>query len=145
MATGSILDNDATVNVASDGTEDPDSSNNTTTDGGTVHTDITAQANLGISVDATNGDQIAGDPAGVDYTYTVSTSGPSDNVGGFTISDTLPSGFTYAAAGSDAACSASSGSTISCTDNTNFLHNDADRTFTIVREVRILRPRRFVR
>jgi len=128
----SILDNDASV-VMTDGSDDPNLDNNSTAtqENGTAHTTITAQADLSLSVDATNGNQIAGDPAGISYTYTVTNGGFSDNVGGFSISDTLPAGFTYVASGSDPRCAASSGQTISCNDTANFPVSEEPRTITV--------------
>jgi uncharacterized repeat protein (TIGR01451 family) len=130
VADGTILDNDATVSVPDDGTTDPDLTNNTTAGDSTVSTTITAQANLGLSVNATGGQNIAGAAAGVDFVYTVSTGGPSDNVGGFKVTDALPAGFVFKSAGSSAACGAS-GQNITCTDTNGFPDGAADRTFTV--------------
>jgi len=130
VANGTILTNDAAVDVPSDGTTDPDLTNNTTAGSSTVSTKITAQADLGLSVAATSGQNVAGATAGVDFTYTVSTGGPSNNVGGFKVTDALPAGFVFKSAGSSAACSAV-GQNITCTDSTNFPAGGADRTFTV--------------
>jgi hypothetical protein len=130
VADGTILDNDATVDVPSDGTTDPDLTNNTTAGDSTVSTTITAQADLGLSVDATDGQNVAGAAAGVDFVYTVSTGGPSDNVGGFKVTDALPAGFVFRAMGSSSACGAS-GQNITCTDTNGFPDGAADRTFTV--------------
>src|SRR4051794_25835596 len=62
------------------------------------------QADLGLSVTATGGQNIAGAAEGVDFVYTVSSTGPSDNVGGFEITDALPAGFGFESAGSSAEC-----------------------------------------
>jgi len=130
VADGTILDNDATVDVPSDGTTDPDLTNNTTAGDSTVSTTITAQADLGLSVVATGGQNVAGASAGIDFVYTVSTDGPSDNVGGFKVTDALPAGFVFKSSGSSAACSAS-GQDITCTDTNGFPDGAVDRTFTV--------------
>jgi uncharacterized repeat protein (TIGR01451 family) len=130
VADGTILDNDATVAVPDDGTTDSDLTNNTTAGDGTVSTTITAQANLGLTVSATAGQNAAGATAGVDFTYTVSTTGPSNNVGGFKVTDALPPGFVFKSADSSAACGAS-GQNITCTDSSDFPAGAVDRTFTV--------------
>ena len=130
VADGTILDNDATVDVPSDGTTDPDLTNNTTAGDSTVSTTITAQADLGLSVVATGGQNVAGASAGIDFVYTVSTDGPSDNVGGFKVTDALPAGFVFKSSGSSPACSAS-GQDITCTDTNGFPDGAVDRTFTV--------------
>lgn len=123
---GTILDNDATV-ATTGGTSDNNPTNNSTNPSGTVHTTVTAQADLHLSVSATTGNQIAGNPAGIDYTYTVSNDGPSDNVGGFTISDTLPSGFSFV---SSSDCTGA-GQSVSCSSLTNFPVSESARVFTV--------------
>jgi uncharacterized repeat protein (TIGR01451 family) len=123
---GSILDNDATV-AATGGTDDNNLTNNSTNPSGTVHTTVTAQADLHLSVAATTGNQIAGDPAGIDYTYTVSNDGPSNNIGGFTISDMLPSGFSFV---SSSSCTGV-GQSVSCSSPTNFPVSESPRVFTV--------------
>jgi uncharacterized repeat protein (TIGR01451 family) len=130
VADGTILDNDATVDLPSDGTTDPDLTNNTTVGDSTVSTTITAQADLGLGVVATGGQNVAGASAGIDFVYTVSTGGPSDNVGGFKVTDALPAGFVFKSSGSSAACSAS-GQDITCTDTNGFPDGAVNRTFTV--------------
>ncbi len=129
VANGTILDNDATVTVP-EGTTDPVLTNNSTAGDSTVSTKITAQANLGVSVTGTSGQNAAGATAGVDFTYTVSTAGPSDNVGGFKVTDTLPAGFVFKSAGSSTACGAV-GQDITCTDASGFPADAPDRTFIV--------------
>src|SRR6476619_5172300 len=62
-----------------------------------------------------------------DYTLTVKNNGSSDNVGGYSVSDTLPTGTTFQASGSDSDCSAVA-QTVTCT-NTTGLANGATETF----------------
>lgn len=69
-----------------------------------------ADLSLALSGPAT---AVAGDPAGLDYTLTVTNNGPQANSGGFAITDALPAGLTYSAAGSTSGCSAS-GQTVTC-------------------------------
>ena len=90
-----LLSNTATV---SSSTEDPDESDNSSTADTTVDT----QADLSIAKSAPVS-ATAGDPAGFDYTMTVTNDGPSDNTGGFDVTDTLDSGLTFEAGGSDPA------------------------------------------
>ena len=62
--------------------------------------------------------------------YTVHNAGPSHNVGGFSISDTLPDGFAFQLSGSSTECEAS-GQDITCTDNSGFPVGTEDRSFTV--------------
>jgi uncharacterized repeat protein (TIGR01451 family) len=71
----------------------------------------------------------AGDAPGFDYTLTVHNAGPSDNAGGFSVSDTLPTGLTFQALGSDSRCGAV-GQTVTCT-NLIGLADGADDAFVI--------------
>ncbi len=71
----------------------------------------------------------AGAAAGFDYTITVTNGGPSDNVGGFSVTDTLPGGLTFQAIGSDADCSAV-GQVVTCT-NTAGLAAGANDAFIV--------------
>ena len=82
--TGTILSNTATSTST---TDDPNPLNNTDTETTTVDT----EADLAITKTGP-ATATAGDPAGFDYTITVSNGGPSDNTGGFTVSDTLDTG-----------------------------------------------------
>jgi len=124
----SILENDASVAVTG-GTEDSNDANDSTS-GPAVSTTITAHADLGLSVSATSGDNVAGDPAGVDFTYTVSNDGPSDNVGGFTITDTLPAGFAFKTSGTSTACAAA-GQAVTCEDPSDFPQGGEEHVFTV--------------
>jgi uncharacterized repeat protein (TIGR01451 family) len=58
----------------------------------------------------------AGDPAGFEYTVTVTNNGPASHAGTVTVADTLPAGTTFSAAGSDAGCSAI-GQVVTCTSS----------------------------
>src|SRR5439155_5819877 len=94
LATGTVLQDSATV--ASNGTADPTSGNDTSN---TVDTTIEASADLSISKSGP-ATAVAGDSAGFDYTLTVTNNGPSDNAGGFTVTDVLPAGLTFQSTGS---------------------------------------------
>src|SRR5208337_2267268 len=72
---------------------------------------------------------IAGDPAGFTYTLTVENEGPSDNTGGYTVTNVLPAGTTFVASGSDPGCTAS-GQTVTCTSSSG-LASGATRTILI--------------
>ncbi|MEX0709901.1 MAG: hypothetical protein WD116_01710, partial [Chloroflexota bacterium] len=71
----------------------------------------------------------AGVLAGFDYTLVVHNVGPGDNVGGFTVTDTLPAGVTFRALGSDGRCAAI-GQVVTCTNAVGLIV-DADDTFVI--------------
>ena len=73
------------ASVSSNGTTDPNAGNNTSN---TVDTTVHTSADLTVSKTAPP-TATAGDPAGFDYTVTVHNNGPSDNTGGFHITDTL--------------------------------------------------------
>ena len=123
VADGTVLSNSGTV--TSDGTSDPNSGNDTSnTTSTTVHT----LADLSVAKSAPS-DTVAGDPAGFDYTLAVSNNGPSDNTGGFHVSDTLPAGTSFQSSGSDAACSAS-GQDVTCA-NTSGLAAGGSQSFTV--------------
>ena len=110
QATHDVLSNEPvgthTIDVAytADATADIHSDSDTSAGGGFELT-ITTSADLDIDksgpLTAT-----AGDPAGFDYTISVDNLGPSDNTGGFTVSDTLATGLTFVALGSDSRCTA---------------------------------------
>jgi len=57
---------------------------------------------------------VAGYAGGFDYTVTVTNNGPASHTGSVTVSDTLPAGTTYSAAGSDPGCGAL-GQVVTCT------------------------------
>ncbi len=90
---------------------------------------ITTSADLSISKSAPMS-ATAGDPAGFDYTITVHNGGPSDNTGGFTVTDVLPSGLTYEDGASTPACAEGPVGTITCTNSTGLV-SGADQAFTI--------------
>ena len=88
----------------------------------------TPQADLSVTKTAP-ATATAGDPAGFDYTLTVHNGGPSDNTGGFHVTDTLRPGLTFQTAGSSADCSAR-GQLVTCT-NTTGLAAGANQAFTV--------------
>ena len=103
------------------GTPDSDSSNNSST----VQSTVTTEADLSISKTAPS-DATAGDSAGFDYTLTVHNTGPSDNAGGFTVTDNLPNGLTFQPGGTtDPRCSVSSG-IVTCTNSTGLAAGSND-------------------
>ncbi len=89
---------------------------------------LTSSADLSISAVGPAA-PVAGDPNGFNYTLTVTNNGPSDSTGGFTVTDTLPAGETFQAAGSTPGAGVS-GQTITYTNSTG-LANGATETFTI--------------
>src|SRR5205814_733177 len=101
-----------TASIASTPIPDGNGSNDSSTD----TDDVIARADLTIHKDGPT-DATAGDPAGFDYTLTVTNNGPSDNAGGFTVTDALPAGTTFHAGGSDPRCSAS-GQSLTCLNAT---------------------------
>ena len=109
---------------AATSTDDPNTANNVSETTTTVETEADLTITKSGPATAT-----AGDPAGFDYTITVSNDGPSDNSGGFSVSDTLATGLTFEATGSDPRCSAT-GQDVTCA-NTSGLAADADDTFTV--------------
>jgi uncharacterized repeat protein (TIGR01451 family) len=123
VANGAVLSN--TASVASNGTTDPDSGNNTS---GSATTTIQTQADLSI-IKSGSTTAIAGSPAGLNYTLTITNSGPSANTGGFSSIDALPAGLTFQTGGSDAGCSAI-GQTVTCNSATA-LAVGAQRVVTI--------------
>ena len=87
--------------TATSPTDDPNPTNNSDTE--TTHVDTEADLDIDKTAPLT---ATAGDPAGFDFSISVDNDGPSDNTGGFTVSDTLASGLTYVDALSDPRCSA---------------------------------------
>ena len=109
---GDGIQNSATVT----GT-DPEGIGATHANTAATETDVIRKADLAV----TKTDEWAGndhDPviAGTDgaYLLTVTNAGPSSS-SGFSVTDTLPTGFTFVAAGSDGACAAGLGNTVVCT------------------------------
>ena len=109
---GDGIQNSATVT----GT-DPEGTGATHANTAATETDVIRKADLAV----TKTDEWAGndhDPviAGTDgaYLLTVTNAGPSSS-SGFSVTDTLPTGFTFVAAGSDGACAAGLGNTVVCT------------------------------
>ena len=88
-----------TSSAASGTTIDPDTGDNSDT----VSTTVDTLADLTVAKDAP-ATAIAGQ--GFDYTLTVTNHGPSDNTGGYTVTDTLPTGLTFESAGSTTGCAA---------------------------------------
>jgi uncharacterized repeat protein (TIGR01451 family) len=117
---GAILG--TTASVAST-TSDPDSSN----DAASASATVTTRADLALTKSGPP-TALAGDAAGFDYSLTVTNQGPSDNVGGFVLSDTLPVGLSFQASGNDAGCSAV-GQLVTCSGGALAL--GATRSFTI--------------
>ena len=113
--------NTATVSSA---VADPVSGNNTASDMNTVTTEADLSITKSGPVSAT-----AGDPAGFDFVVTVHNGGPSDNTGGFTVSDTLDAGLTFQTVGSDSRCTAA-GQDVTCANTTGLAAGANDR-FTI--------------
>jgi uncharacterized repeat protein (TIGR01451 family) len=107
VADGTVLKNKGSV--ASNGTIDQNPANNTSDEASTT---VQARADLSITKGAP-ATAIAGDPLGFNYTLVVTNNGPSDNAGGFTITDVLPAGTTFSLSGSTAGCTAS-GQTVTC-------------------------------
>jgi hypothetical protein len=89
---------------------------------------LTPTADLSISA-AGPSTAAAGDPNGFNYTITVMNNGPSDNTGGFTVTDTLPAGETFQAVGSTPGA-AVNGQTITYTNSTG-LANGSTQTFIL--------------
>lgn len=95
-----------TANVAPPaGTNDPDTTNNSST----VNNTIAGSADLAITKSHTGNFKPATDGS---FTIEVVNNGPSD-VSTFTITDVLPSGFTYVSATGDATCNATD-QTVTC-------------------------------
>ncbi len=128
VATSSDLTGTVTNSAtATSDTNDPTTADNTDTDSSTA----VPQADLQLAKAVSPDPVIAGQT--VAYTLTASNAGPSD-VASFTITDTLPVGMTFVAAGSDTACTAA-GQVVTCTDSTAFSPTATARTFTVVASV----------
>ena len=129
-AAGSTLANSGSV--TSNGTSDPDADNNTSN---TVNTTVVRQTDLALvkADEWTDGSSFDFDPviAGANgkYRLSVTNNGPSSS-SGFSIVDTLPSGFTFTSSGSDPNCVAGGGNTVVCTRATD-LANGASTHFII--------------
>ena len=119
---GTILSNTGTAEST---TDDPTPANNSATATTTVDT----EADLAITK-LSPATATAGDPAGFDYALTVNNNGPSNNVGGFTVTDVLPAGLTYDDAASTPACAESPAGTVTCT-NTTGLAAGGSTMFTV--------------
>jgi hypothetical protein len=105
------------------GTNDP-----STSDADTISTAIVTQADLVPSITAASGTHVAGDSAGFNYTVSVFNNGPSDNVGGFTVSGTFPTGISFDS--SPQGCTGTSGG-YTCTSVSGLAAGAPARTFTV--------------
>ena len=115
------LNNTATVTGPSN-TLELDSGNNSATDG------QTAVASTNLSITKT-GDTTAPDPGGqVVYTVTVTNAGPSDS-GGSTVTDTLPTGLTFAS--SSSGCTSPGAGMVSCAVGALASGESAMRSYTV--------------
>jgi uncharacterized repeat protein (TIGR01451 family) len=118
---------------ASGTTFDNYTANNTASKATTVDT----QADLSILKSDSPDPVLIGDD--LTYTLTVTNNGPSNNTGGYHVSDTLPLGLTFKTAGSSAACAKTGTSgtgqdILSCT-NTTGLAAGAHVDYTVVAHV----------
>ena len=118
---GYEIDNTATVTSV---TPDPNGGNNDSSTTTTVQTQADLSVGKTAPVTAT-----AGDPAGFNYTLGVHNCGPSDNTGGFHVTDTLDPRLTFQSTGSSPACSAV-GQVVTCTNNTG-LPAGGNQFFTV--------------
>jgi uncharacterized repeat protein (TIGR01451 family) len=116
---GSVVTNTAVV--TSDGTPDPTPTN----DRSTITTTVAASADLSV-VKTGPATATAGDPSGYDYTLTVTNNGPSSQIGGFSVSDTLAAGVSF---GSGTGCSAT-GQLVTCS-SPDPLTVSAQKVFTV--------------
>ena len=104
------LSNTATVDSSGADNTDPISGNDSATD----TDDVTAEADLGVALDATpSGDPpdphaVAGSTA-EDYDVTVTNNGPSTATGGYELTAQVPAGTSFNADASDASCAAPEG------------------------------------
>src|SRR5436190_8113563 len=129
---GTNLTATATATPAGAATDPNEINNSTTTTPTVVQTfadlPIEKTASTDGSGDEENPRVIAGQDA-FDYTLTVTNNGPSDNVGGFVVSDTLPDGVQYASSTPIDACSAD-GQEITCTESDG-IGADQTEDFTV--------------
>jgi uncharacterized repeat protein (TIGR01451 family) len=125
-AQGSSLTNTASITASPGLDQQTNPGNDTATDTDTV----SAQADLSVTKDGP-ASAVAGST--YSYTLTVKNDGKSDNAGGFTVSDTLPSELGFVTSGSSASCNAS-GQVVTCTDPSG-LTAGATESFTVVVEV----------
>src|SRR6185436_9751161 len=116
-----VIGNTATITTD---TDDPHLANNTSAT--TTNVDTEADLSISKSGPAT---ATAGDPAGFDYTLSVHNSGPSDNTGGYQVSDTLPTGLTFQPGASSTECSAA-GQLVTCSEFTG-LAAGANKAYTL--------------
>jgi uncharacterized repeat protein (TIGR01451 family) len=124
VANGTVLKNTAFIQS---NTNDPDKSNN----GSEADTTVITQADLAVSKTGP-AETIAGDPANLTYTITLTNNGPSD-AQAVTLADTLPAGETLISqtqTGGPAFIPGGSGNTISDTIAT--LAAGASASFTVV-------------
>ena len=119
---GATITNTSTATSSS--TVDPTPGNNS--DDATIT--VSTEADLSI-VKSGPASATAGDPAGFDYTVTVTNNGPSDNTGGFAVTDTLDAGLVFEAAGSDPACSAV-GQDVTCSNASGLVAGES-QSFTV--------------
>src|SRR4029078_4992175 len=118
----------ASVASASAGTPDPTAAGAPAADGdASATTPIVTEADLQPSITAPAGPLVAGDPAGFDYTVKVHNAGPSDNVGGYTLTGTLPSGVVFDPSGD---CTGSGGS-FTCSNSTGLAAAAPDDSYTV--------------
>jgi hypothetical protein len=81
------------------GTTDPNPSGTPPTgDDASTSVSIITRADLVPSISALSGGKVAGASAGFDYTVTVHNAGPSNNVGGYKLTGTLPSDIVFGSA-----------------------------------------------
>ena len=118
---GYAIHNTATVSSV---TPDPNGGNNDSSTTTTVQTQADLSVGKTAPLTAT-----AGDPAGFNFTLGVHNFGPSDNTGGFHVTDTLDPRLTFQSTGSSPACSAV-GQVVTCTNNTG-LAASGNQFFTV--------------
>ncbi len=109
--------------VVSSDTPDPTPSDNTDT----AVVSAVAQADLALTKTASADPVEAGEQ--LSFTLSVTNAGPSD-APSTTVTDTLPDGFTFQSAGSDARCSALE-QVVTCSEPTPLAPSDGPRTFVV--------------